>query len=353
MAALRSNVEARIGRYLVGCLDRRGYFDADIAYAAADLAVSAEDVERVLRVMQTLDPPGIGARSLQECLCIQLQALPASRERTLATQIVSEHLPEIRRQQLGAVATATGASIEDVRAALLFMRRHLVPSPAERFTADQGAQGLRPSEIAVADVLLHRVDDGYRIELNGAAVFALTINPAFKQALVDSRARPTLLSSDERECVRTQVDRARLFIETLRRRNWTLYNCVEYVVTAQRAFLDHGPGHLRPLTMRAIARGLGISESTVSRALDGKFVRLPDGHVTEFGVFLDNAAPAKERIKALIAAEDPARPLTDGRLALELTHEGLAIARRTVAKYRDELRLPQSGRRRRAAPSQS
>jgi RNA polymerase sigma-54 factor len=105
--------------------------------------------------------------------------------------------------------------------------------------------------------------------------------------------------------------------------------------------------------MRAIARGLGISESTVSRALDGKFVRLPDGHVTEFGVFLDNAAPAKERIKALIAAEDPARPLTDGRLALELTHEGLAIARRTVAKYRDELRLPQSGRRRRAAPSQS
>lgn len=350
-AAVGSDDEARIGRYLVGCLDRRGYFDADVAYVAADLNVGVDDVERVLYVMQTLDPPGIGARSVQECMLIQLRTLPASPDRQLAMRIVAEHLPRVERRQLGAVAAATGVSIDDIRTALRFMREQLAPSPADRFAADHGVNGVKPSELAVPDVLVHRTADGYRIELNGADALALTINPAFKQVLVDSRLKPTLLSKDERERLRAQVGRGRLFMETIRRRNWTLYNCVEYIVRAQRAFLDAGPSHLRPLTMSAVARALDISESTVSRALDGKFVRLPNGRLTAFGVFFDNSASAKERIKALIAAEDPIRPMTDGQLTMALEQEGVGLARRTVAKYREELRLPTFQLRRGAAPA--
>lgn len=349
-ACLTHPGDIRVGQYLIGCLDSRGFFDGDLNYAAADLGVPVSTVERILALIQTLDPPGVGARSVQECLLIQLRAMPRDPVQALAIRMVADHLAEVAREEHGKIAEKLGTTVEAVREALLFMRRHLAASPAERFLAEHGGGTLRPEEAAVPDVILTRTPEGYRIEITGAALFAIRVNPLYRRLLQESREGSRSLSLAERDCLRSLIGRARHFIETIRRRNWTLYNCVERIVEVQRAFLDSGPAHLKPLTMSAVAKDLGISESTVSRALDGKFVALPGGRVVSFSVFFDQSAPVKERIKDHVAAEDASRPLTDLQIARVLAADGFRVARRTVAKYREEMRLPASGARRRRNP---
>ncbi|MBI4277479.1 MAG: RNA polymerase sigma-54 factor, partial [Armatimonadetes bacterium] len=178
------------------------------------------------------------------------------------------------------------------------------------------------------------------IEINGAGALTLRLNPFYRQALARTDRDAPALAPADRENLRNQVRRARLFIETVRRRTWTLYSCVEHIVEVQRAFLDRGPAHLVPLTMSAVAQALTISESTVSRALDAKYVQMPNGRIVSFEIFFDQSTPVKERIKTIIAAEETSRPLTDAEIAKTLATEGFPVARRTVAKYREELRLP-------------
>jgi len=155
-----------------------------------------------------------------------------------------------------------------------------------------------------------------------------------------------------REHIREYVNRAKLFIETVKRRNWTLRRIFEVIVAAQREFLDRGPQYLKPLTLSAVARELGISESTVSRALDGKYVQLPSGRVVPSTLFFESALPIKERIRTMVANEDPEHPLTDQEIIAALRREGIRIARRTAAKYREEMGIPASSARR-SAPRRS
>jgi RNA polymerase sigma-54 factor len=345
-AGLRTDVRdpeiLRIALHLVGYLDERGYFDGDIGYVAAELAVPIEAVEHALRAVQSLEPPGIGARSVRECLLLQLERLPDHPLRSLAQALVAHHLEAIARGQHSACAAALDVPVDEVHRALRYIREHTVPYPAEAFYTEHGGNRTRPEELAIPDVVIVRTESGYRVELLAAPALALRIHPLVRRLLAQGTLEP-----EEREQLRAQVRRGRLFIEAVRRRNAMLYRCAEFIVQHQRAFLDHGPLHLRPLTMSALARALGVWESTVSRTLAGKFVQLPDGHVHPFTIFFDTSLPVRERIKALITSEDPAAPLTDEDLCERLNREGWVVARRTVTKYREILRIPSARTRRR------
>lgn len=337
-------VVLRVALHLVGYVDRRGYLDADLAYVAAELRVPLDMVERALLALQACEPAGVGARDVRECLLLQLERMPDSPPRRVAQAAVAGHLEALGRGQYGAVAAALGVRVEDVHAAVRYIRRHLVAHPAEAFYLEHGGDRVRPEELAVPDVAIHRTEDGYRVELVGGAATQLRVHSMVRQAFLQGHLTP-----EEREQLRAQVRRGRLFIEALRRRNAMLQRCAEYLVCYQREFLDHGPAHLKPLTLSRLAEALGVWESTVSRALSGKFVQMPDGRVAPFEVFFDSSLPVRERIRQLVAGEDPLAPLTDEELAARLRAEGFAVARRTVTKYREMARIPSARARRRAA----
>lgn len=350
-AQLRVTVRDRailaVALHLVGYVDPRGYLDADLEYVAAELGVPYARVEEALRALQACDPAGVGARCVRECLLLQLERLDPSAERDLARMLVQEHLEALSRGQLTTVAAKLGVEVEAVHGALRYLRRHTVPWPAEAFRSEHGGGRVRPEELAIPDVVISRTEQGYRVEVVAASALQLRIHPLVRQALAHGGLGP-----EERERVRDLVRRGRLFIETVRRRNVMLYRCAEYVVRYQRAFLDHGPVALRPLTLSQVALALGVCESTVSRALTGKFVQMPDGRVVPFEVFFDSSLPVRRRIRELVNAEDPRKPLTDEALARCLESEGWRLARRTVTKYREMARIPSARARRRWAALQ-
>ncbi len=347
-AQLRVNVcdpgVLRVALHLVGYLDSRGYLDVELEYVAAELRVPAQLVQQALEALQACEPAGVGARDVRECLLLQLDRLPDCPHRRLARAVVDRHLHAVARGQHGAVAEALGVPVEEVHAALRYVRQHLVPHPADAFWAEHGGDRVRPEELATPDVAIHRTEDGYRVELVGACALQLRVQPLVRRVLLEAE-----LPSEERERLRDLVRRGRLFVEAVRRRNNMLRQCAEYLVRYQRAFLDRGPAHLRPLTLTRVAQALGVWESTVSRALSGKFVQMPDGRVVSFSVFFDGSLPVRERIRELVAQEDPSCPLTDEQLANLLQKEGWAVARRTVTKYREMARIPSARLRRRAA----
>jgi len=345
-ASSLSGVERSIGEYLIGSLDERGFLDCNLQQVAIKFGVPLEVVEKVLGVVQSFDPPGIGARNVEECLLLQLRAYDPTPVNLLAQRIVATSLRELAYHQYAKVARALGVSVSAVREAHEYIRTHCYPHPADRYEAERmGGARLRPSEVARPDVAILPTEGGYAVELVGTAVMELRLNPLYRQLYQETRQRPKEFAPDAKEHIQEHVNRAKLFIEVLRRRHVILRAIVEKVVEIQRPFLDHGPRYLRPLTKAAIAAALGVSESTVSRALDGKYALLPSGRVVSMEIFFDQALPVKERIKEIIAAEDPRRPLTDQQIAAQLAREGIRIARRTVAKYREEIGIPASARR--------
>ncbi|MDR5708908.1 MAG: RNA polymerase factor sigma-54 [Armatimonadota bacterium] len=344
--SLRDPRLQRVALHLLGYLDPRGYFDGELRYVAAELGVPEALAERALRAVQALEPAGIGARDLRECLLLQLERLPDHPLRDLARTLVAHHLEELARGRHEAVATRLGVRPETVHEALQYLRTHTVPAPTEAFHAEHGGREVRPEELAVPDVVLTRTEEGYRVELVASGALALRINPLVRRALLTADLLP-----EERDRLRAHLRRGRLFIEAVRRRNTMLYRCAEFLARYQRAFLDHGPRCLRPLTLTQVARELGVWESTVSRAVAGKFVQMPDGRVVSFEVFFDGSLPIRERIREFVAAESPDRPLTDEDLVERLRAEGYRLARRTVTKYREMAGIPSARVRRRMRPA--
>jgi RNA polymerase sigma-54 factor len=336
---LNDACERRIGQFLIGSLDHRGYVDADLNLIAADLKVPPEKVERVLAKLQTLDPPGVGARSLRECLLIQLQDLPEDALQALATRIVDVHLDEIARGAYEVVASALGTTVAQIRAGLTYIRQNLHPWPAERFYAEHGGKGLRPEDLVVPDVILARAPSGYGVVLNGEPALALRVAPSLR--VTTAAAESVNAAGGTGLLAREYLRQARFFVEVIRRRNQTLRQCMEHIVDVQKGFLEHGPSALRALTRKAVASALGLSESTVCRACEGKFVQLPSGRVVGIGVFFDRAQAVRERLKTLLARSAPDRP-SDRALSQALASEGVVIARRTVTKYRHQIGLPPS-----------
>jgi RNA polymerase sigma-54 factor len=343
-----------IGEFLVGSVDQRGYLQADLGEVAARFRVSRRVVEEVLEVIQGFDPPGVGARSVEECLLLQLRALEPTPENLLARRVIEAGcLLEMGRGQYGKVAQRLGCTPREVREAHAYLCASCYPYPADRYEAErEGGGRRRPEEVPRPDVVIVRTPRGYAVEVAGSPTMGLRLNPLYRDLYRQAREQPQAFAPHAQEHIRDHVNRAKLFIETVKRRNWTLRKIFEVLVTVQREFLDRGPRFLKPLTLAGVAARLGISESTVSRALDGKYVQLPDGRIVSSHVFFEPSRPIKERIRQLVAQEDPGQPFTDQEIARLLRREGIHVARRTVAKYREELGIPSSAvRRRRVAAS--
>ncbi|MFI5370466.1 MAG: RNA polymerase factor sigma-54 [Candidatus Eisenbacteria bacterium] len=340
----------RIAEFLIGSLDDRGYLSTPVDVVATALGEPADEVLRALLAIQSLEPAGVGARDLRECLLIQLAA--RGEKDTLPWRIIHDHFDHIVNRRFPEIARQLRVSVEEVQAAA-DMIATLNPRP-----------GLEVSEedpkYVVPDLLVERVDDEYVVLLNDRNVPRLRISAAYESVLRDRKGAPKDSEAGKtREYIQGKLNSARWLIQTIEQRRRTMIKVMNCIIREQRDFFDKGIAGLKPLTLQQVARQIDMHESTVSRVCSGKYVQTPRG-VFELKFFFSSgletedgddvsARAAKDIIKTLIDEEDKKEPLSDQRIA-ELLHEkGLKIARRTVAKYREQLSILPARFRRRVA----
>jgi RNA polymerase sigma-54 factor len=338
--------EAEVVEYLVDAIDEDGYlqgWEEACTHFRETMGLSATQMESLLRRIQEFDPPGVGARDLGECLRLQLRQLDVHTPgHALALQLVDKHLATLARRDYAALRRATGQDEAQLKGALALIQR-LQPHPGRPYAAHE-------SDYIEPDVFVGKHQGRWRVSLNREASPAVRINPHYL-AMV-KRAD----SSKDQLTMKTHLQEARYFLHSLQSRNDTLLRVAQCIVEEQRAFLDYGPEAMRPLVLRDVAAQLGIHESTVSRATANKYLLTPRGlfelkhffssHVQTSDGGVASATAIQAMLKRLIAAENPAQPLSDAALAEMLQKEGIQVARRTVAKYREAMNLPPSHERR-------
>jgi RNA polymerase sigma-54 factor len=338
--------EVWIGEALVDALNDDGYLTetvADIARSlSADLPLTEDDVEQVLAFIQTLDPAGVGARNAAECICLQLAQLePATTGRDLAIAIARDHLQDVADRNFIALRRLCDGD-EDLLQAALSLIRGCNPRPGSTFAGGQ-------AEYIVPDVFVKRTDQGWSVEINPASVPRLKVNQGYASLVARSADYATL---------RTQLQEARWLIRSLEIRNDTLLKVARTIVRRQAAFLEEGEEAMQPMILRDVAETVGMHESTISRVTTGKYMHTPRGifefryffssHVSGAGGEEVSSTAIRARIRKLIADEEPGKPLSDAQLAGILARDGVKVARRTVAKYREAIGLASSSERRHA-----
>jgi RNA polymerase sigma-54 factor len=326
-----------VATYLVGNLNDNGYLLVSVEEVAHQLDVPVEAVERVLLVLQSLEPIGIGARDLRECLLIQITYLEAEGiVCPVASKIVNSHLQELAEHKFSRIASELGVSVDDVADASDFIRHRLNPFPAQGYGSPDGSSSEARATIILPDVIISQGErESFDVEVIESKRFFLRITPLYQQLAANLDREPERFSEEERRHIKQYVSRAKLFIANINQRRQTLQKITEYIVEAQKEFLLSGVRHLKALTRAAVAYHLGMHESTVSRATASKYVMLPSRKVIPFSDFFTASLSVMDVIKELIASETS--PLTDQEIADELARRGIVIARRTVAKYREQL----------------
>jgi RNA polymerase sigma-54 factor len=327
-----------VADHVIGALDSNGFLTETDAEIAATTAVRVVDVEQVLAAMKGLEPIGIGSRSITESLLAQIEYLREQSEVEVpahAEVVVGEHLGDLGERRFREVASAIGASQRDVIAVWEFVKGNLNPYPTAAFTAAVSGDGARP--LIRPDVLIREIDGELIAEVVESRRFSLTVAPIYSS--LSARLRSDETTEDEKQHVRQYVGRAKFFIDNINRRRATIQRIAECLIERQRDYLLHGVQHLVPLTRAEVGELIGMHESTVSRATAEKFVMIPSGEVVPFSHFFTASLGVKDQIKRMIEAEDPGHPLSDQEIADALGAEGIALARRTVAKYRDELQI--------------
>jgi len=322
--------EARIAAEIIGNLDEQGYFRADledVAYATDSMPL---DVERILEMVQDFDPPGIAARNLGECLLLQLKR--QGKQHSTESRIVRHHLEELGRKKIQDIALALGTTVQEVQHAAEEIAK-LNPRPGRAFSAE-------PDRSIIPEILIERDGEDYVVQVNSDEIPALRISDNYKDMLADS-------SREVREYIRDKIKNGKFFLKSLQQRQQTLQNLGREIVLRQRDFLDHGPSHLRPMTMSQVADAIGVHETTVSRAASGKYIATPrgifeikylftHGYTNSEGQEVSNES-VRQAIQKLVREENPRHPRSDQDIVEHLKGQGLAVARRTVAKYRDQL----------------
>lgn len=324
---------------LIDALDENGYMAQDLAELAellpAELAITLDDLETALVQLQYLDQPGIGARTLSECLALQLKALPEDTpQRDLAICLVSHHIDLVAAHDYARIKKLLRCSDENLRVAQNLIVS-LNPKPGDAFDSSV-------ADYVVPDVIVEKHKGKWRARLNSDAMPKLRVNQMYANILQqrDDRSGAPLVA---------QLQEASWLIKSLRQRFETILRVAQAIVERQGAFLEHGEIAMRPLVLREIADELELHESTVSRSTTQKFMRTPrgiyefkyffgSGLVTESGGVCSSAA-IRELIKQLVGTEDPCKPLTDGRMSEILAQQGIVVARRTIAKYREALHI--------------
>jgi RNA polymerase sigma-54 factor len=327
-----------VADHVIGALDSNGFLTESDAEIAATTAVRVADVEQVLNAMKGLEPIGIGSRSITESLLAQIEYLREQDETEVpphAEAVVGEHLADLGERRFREVAAAIGASQQEVIAVWEFVKANLNPYPTAAFTA--AVTGDAPRTIIRPDVLIRQTDGELVAEVVESRRFTLRVAPIYSSLSAKLRSDET--TEDEKQHVRQYVGRAKFFIDNINRRRATIQRIAECLIDRQRDYLTEGVQHLVPLTRAEVGEVIGMHESTVSRATAEKYVMLPSGEVVPFSHFFTASLGVKDQIKRMIEAEDSAHPLSDQEIADALGEEGVALARRTVAKYRDELQI--------------
>ena len=332
----------RIGATIIYNLDDDGYLETPVAELAEQLETGVAEVEHVLSAVQRLDPPGVGARDLRECLLVQLRT--RGMEESLAARVVGDHLDLLEKHRFPEIAKALGVSLDMVREAARTIAL-LEPKPGR----DYG--GAEPAYI-VPDVYIQKVGDDFIVTLNESAVPRLRLASYYQRVLSDGT-----VPAATKEYLQERMKSARLLVKSIFQRQQTISKVANSIVKFQRAFFEHGISQLRPLVLKDVAEDIGMHESTISRATANKYAHTPRG-IFELKFFFTSGVKGsdggdvssetvKEKIRALVAAESQGNPLSDQALAELLSTDQITIARRTVAKYRDALGILPSSRRKR------
>lgn len=327
-----------VADHVIGALDENGFLTETDEEVAAATGHTVDEVAQVRAAMRGIEPIGIGSRSIVESLLAQLAWLREGGEVTvpeIAEAVVGEHLAELGERKFREVAHALGVDQRSVIATWEFVKANLNPYPTAAFTAAVSGSGQRT--LVRPDVLIREVDDELEVEVVESRRFSLRVTPIYSS--LSSQLRGSEATEQDKQHVRDYVGRAKFFIDNINRRRATIQRIAECLADRQRDYLLHGVQHLVPLTRAEVGDLIGMHESTVSRATADKFVMIPSGEVVPFSHFFTASLGVKDHIRKLIEAEQPRHPLSDQEIADHLAEQGIAIARRTVAKYRDELQI--------------
>jgi len=338
-----SEKERLIGQELIGNIDQEGYLRISTEEVAKQYQVTLEEVEAVLSKIQEFDPPGVGARDLKECLLIQARLLCP--ENTLVSSIIQDFMTELEKRDYSRIAKKLRCTQEEVMAAVEVITK-MDPKPGSAYSTEE-------AQIIIPDVFVFKVGDEYKIILNDDGLPQLRINKYYRE-LLEGRY-DDFESENGRRYLKEKEQAARWLLKSIQQRQRTIYRVTESILKFQREFFDKGIDYLKPLILRDIAEDVGMHESTISRVVTNKYMHSPRG-IFELKYFFSSglntregetiaSKSVKEEIKKLIAAEDPYNPLSDDEITRALNERGIRIARRTVAKYRELMRILPSSRR--------
>jgi RNA polymerase sigma-54 factor len=337
-----------IGEAIVDSINDDGYLTIDLDEVAAsideDSAVTAEEIKETLGKVQRLDPVGVGARSLSECIILQLRQLEASTPGLqLAIDLAEQYLDLVASRDYGELRRSLRTTEEDLHTALALVRG-CHPKPGQIVSPSS-------AEYVIPDVFVRKIDNRWQVEISPTGVPRLSVNQEYARLL---------RGSGDHAALRSQLQEARWLIRSLEIRNETLMKVATSIVTRQTEFLEHGDESMRPMVLRDVAEEIGMHESTISRVTTNKYMHTPRG-IFEFKYFFSShlssadgqdqsSTSVRAKIRKLIGSENPAKPLSDSKIASLLADEGITVARRTVAKYREAMNITSSSERKQRPP---
>jgi RNA polymerase sigma-54 factor len=335
--------ETKLGELIIGNLSDDGYFNANLLDLANETGIHPEDAEEVLKVIQTFDPVGVASRDLKECLLHQARLLKP--RQPLVELILENHLGELERKNYGAIAKTTGKTLEEVIEATKLILE-FEPKPGRSF-ASSDTQYITP------DIYVHKVGEEYVVVLNEDGMPKLRISPYYRNILQSAQKDG---NKNTKEYVQEKLRSAIWLIRSIHNRQKTIFKVTEAIVKRQKDFFEKGVQQLKPMILKDIAADINMHESTISRVTTNKYVHTPVG-IFELKYFFNSSIQSgdgsdalaseavKEKIRQMVAKEDPKNPLSDQKIVEILQADNIDIARRTVAKYRDVLGILSSGKR--------
>jgi len=336
-----SGDDRKTAELIIGNIDDNGFLQTTPEEMAMNTGIPQEDFELMLTLVQSFYPPGVGARDLRECLLIQLKR--GGREKSLEYRVVSDHMTDLGKRRFPEIARRMGITVEQVQKAANNIAQ-LDPRPGQIFAE-------APQNYVLPDVTVEKIQGQYQVILNGEQIPHLRISNTYKDIMSQDGS-----NGEVKDYIRDKIRSGKFLIKSIHQRQQTISNIAHQIVARQKEFLEQGSAHLKPMTMVQIADAVGVHETTVSRAISGKYISTPQGvfemkyfftpgYQTSSGVSMSNTS-VKEAILDLVKGEAGSAPLSDKEIVEILGQRGIPIARRTVAKYRTELNILPSNMRR-------
>ena len=326
--------QRKVAELVIGSINDDGYLLTPVEELSLSSGIPLEQLQKALELVQTFHPVGVGARNLKECLLIQLDRLGKSE--SIEAVLVNQHIDDLGRKRFPEIARSLGISVEQVQELANFIST-LEPKPGRMFSTEQ-------QQYVAADVVGQKVNDDYIVMLNDEQIPHLRISNTYKELMARDDK-----TNDARDYIRDKIRAGKFLIKSIHQRQQTIHNIAKVIVDRQHEFLENGISHLKPLTMAQVAEVVGVHETTVSRAVANKYMQTPQGlyemkyfftpgFETASGGAMSNTS-VKDQISQLVDREDPMKPLSDQEIVAILKEQGIPIARRTVAKYRNELNI--------------